>query len=83
MTVRIDISPEEQDAYKAEALREGLSVEAWLKKLANERARPESKPGIQGKALLEACEKVRGVLTDDEVDVLFSRNRSIARPLNL
>ena len=83
MNMTIDISPEEQAAYKAQAKTEGLSVEEWLKKLANEKLHRQTPPGISGKALLEACAKVRGVLTDHEVDTLFSRNRSTARPLDL
>jgi hypothetical protein len=79
MNMTIDISPEERAAYKAQASAEGLSVEEWLKKLANERARPQTPPGIEGREFLAVCAKVKG-LTDD---LDFSRNRSTARPLDL
>lgn len=35
-----------------------------------------------GQALIDACAKVSGLLTDDEVDTLFSRNPSFARPVD-
>ena len=78
MTVMLDITPEEEAAYAAQATAEGLSLEEWLKKLANERASRRTPPGIPGKDFLEVCAKVRG-LTDD---LDFSRNRSTARPLD-
>ena len=36
-------------------------------------------PGKQ----IDVCAEVRGVLTDEEVDTLFVRNRSISRPVDL
>ena len=83
MKMTLNISPQEQAAYAAEAAAEGLSVEEWLKKLANQRISPNALPGIEGKALLNVCAKVRGLLTDQEVGTLFTRNPSTARPLDL
>ena len=79
MTMRIDISPEEQAAYEAQARTEGLSLEDWLKKLADERAGRPAPGASQGQKLVEACAKVRGLM--DDLD--FSRNRSAARPIDL
>ena len=79
MNMTIDISPEEQAAYEAQALAEGLSVEQWLKKLANERAHQQALRTTQGQRLVEICTKVRG-LTDD---LDFSRNPSTARRVDL
>ena len=53
MNMTIDISPEEQAAYEAQALAEGLSVEQWLKKLANERAHQQAPRTTQGQRLVE------------------------------
>ena len=36
MNMMIDISAAERAAYEAQAMAEGLSVQEWLKKLANE-----------------------------------------------
>jgi hypothetical protein len=79
MDMVLDISPEERAAHKAQATAEGLSVDEWIKKLANERTRPLTPPGIEGEKLMAVCAKVRG-LTDD---LDFDRNRSTARPLDL
>jgi len=35
-----------------------------------------------GQLLIDACAKVRGLLTDEEVDTLFRRNPSFARPVD-
>jgi hypothetical protein len=35
-----------------------------------------------GQELIDACAKVRGLLTDEEVDTLFRRNPSSARPVD-
>ena len=75
----IDISPEEQAAYEAQAALEGLRLDEWIKKLADERAGRRTPPGFKGDALLEACAKVRGLA--DDLD--FGRNISTAPPLDL
>jgi hypothetical protein len=35
-----------------------------------------------GQELIDACAKVRGLLTDEEVDTLFRRSVSFARPVD-
>jgi hypothetical protein len=35
-----------------------------------------------GQLLIDVCSKVRGLLTDEEVDTLFRRNHSFARPVD-
>ena len=44
MSTTIELSVEEEAAYAAQAAAEGLSIEAWLKKLANEHAAKQSAP---------------------------------------
>lgn len=39
-------------------------------------------PPRTGQDLIDACARVRGLLTDEEVDTIFSRNKSGARPVN-
>ena len=34
-----------------------------------------------GQDLIDACAKVRGLLTDEEIDTIFTRNKSSARPV--
>jgi Arc/MetJ-type ribon-helix-helix transcriptional regulator len=42
-----------------------------------------SAPSAEPKNLVELFAPLRGQFTDEEVDTLFSRNRSTARPLDL
>lgn len=41
----------------------------------------EAQPRRMGAELVEACAKVRGLLTDDEIDTMFSRTPSFSRPV--
>ena len=49
-------------------------------------ALPEPEAAEQGRRtgqeLIDACAKVRGLLTGEEVDTLFRRNPSFARPVD-
>jgi hypothetical protein len=48
-----------------------------------EPAVPSSTPPAQAANLVELFEPVRGLLTDGEIDTLFSRNRLPSRPIDL
>jgi len=39
--------------------------------------------GQTGQDLIDACAKTQGLLTDEEVDMLFRRSPSFARPVDL
>jgi hypothetical protein len=44
---------------------------------------PPKPPRLRtGQELIDACARVSGLLTDEEVDRIFSRNRSSARPVD-
>ena len=43
----------------------------------------EPVPSVEPKTLMELSAPLRGLFTDEEVDALFGRNRSTARPLDL
>ena len=45
-------------------------------------AAPDASPG-EPQNLFDLCAAVRGLLTDDEIDTLFARNRSMGRPVDL
>lgn len=45
---------------------------------------PTKKPVERtGQSLIDVCAEVRGLLTDEEVDSLFARNRMPSRPVEL
>ena len=82
MSMTIELSAEEEAAYKAHALAEGLTLEQWLRKVANDRVHPESvqQPmASQQSKLAAVCATVRGLA--DDLD--FSRNPSTGRSVDL
>jgi hypothetical protein len=44
--------------------------------------RASETPARTGQELIDACAKVSGILTDEEIDTLFSRNPSGSRPVD-
>lgn len=56
----------------------------YLEQIVVREAHIPEPPAAQhtGQELIDACAKVRGMLTDDEVGTLFSRNPSAARPVD-
>ena len=79
----IEIHNPELEIILQQRLKDGnfANVEDML--LQTLRSAPEPSPGRTGQALIDVCAEVRGVLTDDEIDVLFARNRSMSRPVDL
>ena len=76
MTVTINVTPEKEAAFKAQAQAQGLSVEEWLLQLAR---RASSEPSPVSQSLVDVCAMVSG-LTDD---MDFSRNPSTSRAADL
>ena len=87
MTLTVDLRPEVEAELARQAAAQGRPLEAYAATLLEEAAHvPESaKLGAPGKAsnLVELFAPVRGLLTDEEIDHLFSRNPSTSRPVDL
>jgi len=98
MTITVDIRPEVQAALARQAAAQGRAVEAIAAALLEEAvhlpaapakdmptAAPEPVPSAHrtGQAIIAAFEEIRGVLTDDEIDQMFTRNPSSARSVDL
>jgi hypothetical protein len=84
MTITLDLQPEIEKGLLAQATARGLSVDDFVKEIVVREARlsPERLPRRTGQELIDASAKVRGLLTDEEVDALFSRTPSLARPVD-
>ena len=84
MTITVDIRPEVQAELARQAAAQGRALEAYAASLLEEAAHvpAERLPGRSGQELIDAGAKVRGLLTDDEIDTLFRRNPSSARPVD-
>jgi hypothetical protein len=95
MTITVDIRPEVQAELARQAAAQGQPVEvvaaALLEGAVNpissqqpaataELTQPERRTG---QALIDAFAEIRGLLTDDEIDRIFTRNPSGARPADL
>ena len=85
MTITVDIRPEVQAELARQAAARGRALEAHAASLLEEAAHvpTEQMPRRTGQELIDACAKVRALLTDEEVDTLFSRNPSFGRPVDL
>jgi plasmid stability protein len=90
MTITVDIRPEVQAELARQAAAQGRAIEAHAASLLENAVhlpaeRPHSPTGraAQAASLMELFEPVRGLLTDEEVDTLFSRNPSTGRPADL
>lgn len=85
MSITLDLTPETEHALRIRAQAQGISLSDYLNQLA-EREAKDTMPAPRrpsGQALVDASAKVRGLLTDEEVDSLFARNRSAARSIDL
>ena len=87
----IEITKPETEALIERHLRSGRfhDVDELLKKalvsLDEENPAPAAQGASQGepKNLFDLFAPVRGLLTDEEIDTLFARNRSMSRPVDL
>lgn len=52
MTLTFELAEEQVAALKAKAAAEGLSIEDWLKKVADEKAEPRRKPLKSARGIL-------------------------------
>ncbi len=48
----------------------------------DEKAPARNRPSRTGKDLIDVCAKVRGLLSNEEIDTIFSRNKTGSRPVN-
>jgi len=93
MTLTLDIKPEVQAELARQAIAQGRAIEAVAAALLEEAVHPvaalptasaEASPGHgTGQALIDAFAEIRGLLTDEEIDRMFTRSRSTARPVDL
>ena len=85
MTITLNLQPEIEKGLLAQAAARGLSLADYLQEIVVRQAHasPELLHASRtGQALIEACANVRGLLTDEEVDTLFSRAPAFSRPVD-
>jgi hypothetical protein len=84
MSITVDITPEAEAELTRQAASQGRALEAYAASLLEDAAHvpPQGLPRRTGQALIDASAKVRGLLTDEEVDTIFRRGNSFARPVD-
>lgn len=94
MTITVEIGPEIQAELARQAAAKGRALEVYAASLLEDAAHspeqssrdlPAGEESRAAKAtnLLDLFEPIRGLLTDEEVDTLFSRNPSTGRSIDL
>jgi len=96
VTITVDIKPEVQAELARQAAARGRALETHAARLLEEAAHVSMAEGLltataetpstkrqTGQSLIDAFADIRGLLTDEEVDRMFTRNPSTARPVDL
>jgi hypothetical protein len=85
MKITIDIRPEAQAELERLAADQGRAIERVAADLLEEAVRfPAAAPEHRsGPEIIDAFQEIRGLLTDHEIDQMFRRNPSTARPVDL
>ena len=83
MTIKLEIKPETEAELSRQAELAGHPLERYAAGLLDVAAQVQApnQASQTGRALIEAGAKIRGLLTDEEVDSLFSRTPSPDRPV--
>ncbi len=83
MTIILDLQPEIEKGLLAQARAHGVSLNEYVKGIVVREAYVSPAPAQRtGQELVDICAKVRGLLTDEEVDTLFKRDPSPGRAVD-
>lgn len=82
MTITLDLNPEVERGLLAQAQAKGVSLAAYAEEILAREARAAGDERRTGQELIDVCAKLRGLLTDREVDTLFNRTPSFSRPVD-
>jgi hypothetical protein len=90
MNLTIPIRPEVEAELARQAAARGSAVEVYAAALLEEamhipQAKTVQPPAVDrtGQMLIDAFADIRDLLSDDEIDQMFQRNPSPARPVDL
>ena len=84
MTITLNLSPDIEQGLLAQAQAKGVSITDYAHEvLAREAKATETPRRRTGQELIDVCAHVRGLLTDEEIDEIFSRNQSASGPVDL
>lgn len=85
MSITVDIRPEVEAELARQAAAQGRPIEAYAAILLEEAAHVPAQqlPRRTGQAIIDAFAEFRGLVSDEEIDRMFTRNPSGARPVDL
>jgi hypothetical protein len=85
MSITVDVRPEVEAELPVRLPPKAVRREAHAASLLEEAAHIplEQLPRRTGQAIIDAFAEIRGLLTDEEIDRMFMRNPSGARPVEL
>ena len=88
MSITLILQPEIERGLLVQAQAKGVSLTDYAQEILTREAHVSDSPAPRvtprtGQDLLDACAEVRGLLSDEEIDTMFTRNRSISRPIDL
>ena len=86
MTLTLNLQPEIERGLLAQAQAKGVSLTDYAQELlamaSVVKIAETPAPSTEAKNLYELFAPVRGLLTDEEIDLYFSRTPSASRPVN-
>jgi hypothetical protein len=84
MSITVDVRPEVEAELARQAAIRGRAIEVHAATLLEDAVHLPVKPLRRrtGQELIDACARVRGLLTDEEIDTLFRRAPSFARSVD-
>ena len=83
MILTIDLQPEIERILVAKAQARGVSPADLVEEIVEREVKATPLADRRtGQSLIDACAKVRGILSDEEVDTLFARSPSRSRPVD-
>lgn len=84
ITIILELQPDVERGLLEQAQARGVSLTQYVEEIVlREAKRREPSERRTGQDLVDASQSVRGLLTDAEVDALFSRSPSVSRPVDL
>lgn len=87
MTITLDLAPDIESSLLVEAQAQGVSLTDFVDQIVKQQARQTPTAAAPdectGQALVDVCAQIRGLLTDEEIDAKFARNRSPSQPVDL
>jgi hypothetical protein len=87
MTITLDLPPDIEQGLRAQAQAQGVSLTDFVGQIVERQAHlansVTASEHVPAKNLYELFAPIRGLLTDEEIDSLFSRNPSPGRPVDL